>query len=376
MNKFIVSPALALALALGCGAARAADIVISQIVPSSGPIAPNGQGVMIGGKVYIDQVNAQGGVLGQKIILKTFDDQYKPDETLRLVQQSLRDDRPIAFMNFIGAASVELLLKSGELEKAGIPLVGPRAGGQSVRKPPNSYLFHTYSSYWDELERMVDVFSTMGSTRFAVIYQDDAFGRDGFEGAQAALKKKNIPLVLAVPYPRGSTDVAPAGEKIIAANPQVVFFCTTALYAAEFVKRYREKMIGVQFAGFSAIDSAPIVKQAGTDLARGFVIAQNMPSPTKTSLPLVREHREAMAKFAPATKPNFYTLGGYASAKVLVEGLKRAGRNPTREKLIAALEGLKDYDIGGVQYTYGRGLRVGTSFVELLIVNAKGEPQS
>lgn len=374
MNNFIVSSLLALASA--CGPAAAADIVIDQIVPSSGAIAPNGQGVMVGGKAYIDHVNAQGGVLGQKIVLHTFDDQYKPDETLRLLQKSLHDDRPLAFMNFIGAASVELLLKSAELEKNRVPLVGPRAGGQSVRHPVNPYLFHTYSSYWDELERMVDVFSTMGSTRFAVVYQDDAFGRDGFEGAQAALKKRNIPLLLAVPYPRGSVEVAPAGEKIVAANPQVVLFCTTAPYAAAFVKSYRERMVGMQLAGFSAIDAATIVKLAGADLARGFVIAQNMPNPNKTSVKLVREHRDVMAKFAPEVKPNFYTLGGHATAKVVVEALRRAGPAPTRERFVAALENMKDYDIGGVEYTFGRDLRMGTRFVELLIINGKGEPES
>jgi ABC-type branched-subunit amino acid transport system substrate-binding protein len=374
MNKFIVSSLLVLAGARG--PAAAADIVIDQIVPSSGAIAPNGQGVMVGGKSYIDYVNAQGGVLGQKIVLHTFDDQYKPDETLRLLQKSLHDDRPLAFMNFIGAASVELLLKSGELEKNRVPLVGPRAGGQSVRHPASPYLFHTYSSYWDELERMVDVFSTMGSTRFAVVYQDDAFGRDGFEGAQAALKKRNIPLLLAVPYPRGSVDVAPAGEKIVAANPQVVLFCTTAPYAAAFVKSYRERMVGMQLAGFSAIDAATIVKLAGADLARGFVIAQNMPNPNKTSVKLVREHRDVMAKFAPDVKPNFYTLGGHATAKVVVEALRRAGPAPTRERFVAALENMKDYDIGGVEYTFGHELRMGTRFVELLIINGKGEPES
>jgi ABC-type branched-subunit amino acid transport system substrate-binding protein len=75
-------------------------------------------------------------------------------------------------------------------------------------------------------------------------------------------------------------------------------------------------------------------------------------------------------------KPNFYTLGGYASAKVLVEGVRRSGRAPTREKLIAALESIRNYDIGGVDYTFGHNLRMGTSFVELLIVDASGEPQS
>jgi ABC-type branched-subunit amino acid transport system substrate-binding protein len=74
-------------------------------------------------------------------------------------------------------------------------------------------------------------------------------------------------------------------------------------------------------------------------------------------------------------KPNFYTLGGYSTAKVVVEGLKRAGPAPTREKLNAALEGIRNFDIGGIQYTYGRGLRMGTKFVDLLIIDATGEPQ-
>jgi len=132
----------------------------------------------------------------------------------------------------------------------------------------------------------------------------------------------------------------------------------------------------VQFAGFSAIDATTLVKLAGANLARGFVIAQNMPNPNKTSVKLVREHRDVMAKFAPNVKPNFYTLGGYATAKVLVEGLRRSGPQPTREKLVAALENMKDYDIGGVQYSFGKDLRMGTKFVELLIVNGKGEPES
>ena len=364
------------ALALACSTAQAADLVIDQIVPTSGPIAPNGQGLMAGGQAYIDSVNAAGGVNGQKILLHSIDDQYKPDETLRLVQKSAVENHPIAFMNFTGAANIELLIKSGELEKNKIPLIGPRAGGQSLRNPVNPLIFHTYSSYWDEVERMIDVFSTMGSTRFAVVYQDDAFGRDGFEGAQAALKKRNLPLLVGAGYQRGTVDVAAAGEKILKADPQVVIFCTTAPAAAAFVKLFREKMVGVQFAGFSAIDATTIVKLAGADLARGFVIAQNMPNPNKSSVRLVREHRDVMAKFAPNVKPNFYTLGGYATAKVVVEGLKRAGPAPTREKFMAALENMRDFDIGGVQYTFGRGLRMGTNFVELLIVNANGEPQS
>ena len=379
MNKNIATKVFAcwaILLALTSTGVRAADIVLTQILPLTGPIAQNGQGLMAGAKAYIDSVNAAGGVRGHKIVLKTYDDQYKPAETVRLVEKSIAEDHPIAFFNFTGAANIELLIKSGDLEKNKIALIGPRAGTQSLRNPVNPLIFHTYSSYWDEVERMVELFNSMGTTRFAVLYQDDSFGTDGFEGVQVALKKRNLPLTVAASYPRGTTDIAAAGAKIIAANPQAVIFCSTAPAAAAFVKRFREQMVGVQFAGISAVDGATLVKLAGLNAAHGFVLAQNIPNPTKNSVALVREHHDVMAKFAPKVKPNFYTLGGYATAKVVVEGLKRAGAAPTREKLITGLEGIHDYDIGGVEFTFGRELRMGSKFVDLLIIDAVGEPQS
>jgi ABC-type branched-subunit amino acid transport system substrate-binding protein len=379
MNNNVTAKALAgwtVLLALASTGVRAADIVLTQILPLTGPIAPNGQGLMAGAKAYIDSVNAAGGVRGHKIVLKTYDDQYKPAETVRLVEKSIAEDRPLAFFNFTGAANIELLIKTGDLEKNKIALIGPRAGTQSLRNPVNPLIFHTYSSYWDEVERMVELFSSMGTTRFAVLYQDDSFGTDGFEGVQAALKKRNLSLAVAAPYPRGTTDIAAAGAKIIAANPQAVIFCSTAPAAAAFVKRFRDQMVGVQFAGISAVDGATLVRLAGLNAAHGFVLAQNIPNPTKNSVALAREHHDAMAKFAPNVKPNFYTLGGYAAARVVVEGIRRAGPAPTREKFNAALEGLREFDIGGVQYTFGRGVRMGTKFVDLLIIDSKGEPQS
>ena len=363
-------------LSLICGSATAGDLVVSQVVPLSGPIAANGQGLASGSTAYFAKLNASGGINGNKIVLNTMDDQYKPEETLRLVQKSIAEVHPLVFMNFTGAANIELLLKVGELEKDHIALVGPRAGTQSLRSPVNPLLFHTYASYWDEVEYMVDIFVATGMTRFAVIYQDDAFGRDPYEGLKLALKKRNLELVAAEGHPRGSKDITAAGEKIMKANPQAVIFSTITIAAGEFLKQYREKMPGVQFAGISAIDSATLVKLAGAKLARGFVVAGNMPNPNKKSIAFVREHRELMAKYAPDVKPNIYTLGGHASAKVVAEALRRAGPKPTREKVMAALEGIKDFDIGGVQYSFGKGLRMGTKFVDLLIIDANGEPQS
>jgi ABC-type branched-subunit amino acid transport system substrate-binding protein len=375
MNKRIALAAT-IFLSCACGSVSAGDLVLSQIVPTSGPIAANGQGLAAGSDAYFKKLNDAGGINGNKIVLTTMDDQYKPEETLRLLEKAMADVHPIAFMNFTGAANIELLLKNHELDKYKIALVGPRAGTQSLRNPVNPMLFHTYASYWDEVEYMVDIFASTGMTRFAVLYQDDAFGRDPYEGLKIALKKRNLELVAAESHPRGSKDITVMGDKIMKANPQAVIFSTITIAAAEFVKQYREKMPGVQFAGISAIDSATLVKLAGAKLSRGFVVAGNMPNPNKKSIAFVREHQELMAKYAPGVKPNIYTLGGHATAKVVAEALRRCGPKPTKEKFMQALEGIKDFDIGGVQYTFGKELRMGTKFVDLLIIDANGDPQS
>ena len=374
-SNWMAGAALLFALA-GTGAQAAGEVNFTQVLPLTGAIAVNAAGLQAGAKAYIDMVNAAGGVNGATINLTTLDDGYKPEETVKMVKKALAENNPLAFINFTGASNIEALIKSGELEKAGVPLIGPRAGTQSLRSPVYPYVFHTYASYWDEAERMVELFNSMGMSRFAVLYQDDAFGKDGFEGVQNALKRRNLPLVAGISYPRGTTDVAGPGEKILAANPQVVIFSATAPATAEFIKRFREKMPGVQFAGVSAIDGTTLVRLATPPLARGFGLAQNMPNPFKNSVALVREHRDALNKFAPTVKANFYTLGGYAVAKVAVEALKRAGPAPTRAKYIAALEGIRDFDIGGVQFTYGKGLRLGTNYVDLLIIDGKGDTQS
>ncbi|HEY4373400.1 MAG TPA: ABC transporter substrate-binding protein [Burkholderiales bacterium] len=375
MKKYLIALA---AFALACGHAWAADLVIAHISPLTGPVAPNGQGLLVGARAYFDQVNAAGGVNGNKIVLTTGDDAYKPAESVRLAKEAAANPNTLALINFVGVANTEAVVKSGLLESAGIPIVGPRAGAQSLRVPVNPLVFHTYASYWDEVNAIIETFGSMGVRRFAVFYQDDPFGKDPLEGVKASLQKHGYELAVAAPYQRGEKGIAEAGAKIMQSNPQAVIFAATAAAAAEFVKQFKGKMPGVQFAGISAIDTATLVRLATAPLAHGFVLAQNSPNPIKSSVPLVREHLASLAKYAPpGTKPNFYTVGGYINARVIVEALKRAGPAPTRAKFIAALESMRDFDVGGgYLISFGPGKRVGTGFVELVIIGADGQPRS
>jgi ABC-type branched-subunit amino acid transport system substrate-binding protein len=357
--------------------AAAADIVIAQISPLSGPVSPNGQGLLVGTSAYFAEVNAAGGVNGNKIVLVPYDDQYKTDESLRATIKAIDEKAPLAVINYVGAANATVVVKSGLLVQNKIPMIGARAGVQSLRNPINPYVFHTYASYWDEIDAIIDQFSTVGVKRFAVLYQDDALGQDGLAGAIASLKKRNLTLSASASYQRGEKGIDVAGDKILQSNPEAVIVCATAAAAGQYLKLFKAKMPGVQFAGFSAIDSNTLVKIAGADIAHGFVLAQNAPNPAKNSFALVREHKRTLEKFAPpGTKPNFYTLGGHMTAKVIVEALRRAGPAPTRAKLMAALETIKDFDLGGLNISFSPTEHVGSRFVELIIIGRNGEPQS
>lgn len=369
--------AILAALACACAPAQARDLTIAHISPLTGPVAPNGQGLLIGSRAYFDQVNAAGGVAGNRIVLTEADDAYKPDESVRLAKAAAANPSVLALINFVGAANTVAVAKSGLLQAEKIPIIGARAGVQSLRVPVDPFVFHTYASYWDEIDSIVQTFGSMGVRRFAVFYQDDAFGKDPLAGVQAALQKRGFELVVAASYQRGEKGITEAGAKVMQAAPQAVIFAATAAASAQFIREFRQKLPGVQFAGISAIDSATLVRLAGAPLAHGFVIAQNAPNPNKRSVPLVREHLAALAKYAPpGTRANFYTLGGHITAKVIVEALKRAGPNPTREKFMAALESIQDFDLGGLTISFGPGGRLGTRFVELVIIGADGEPRS
>ena len=107
--------------------------------------------------------------------------------------------------------------------------------------------------------------------------------------------------------------------------------------------------------------------------AVGLIFAQVVPFPWSPLIPIVREYQDALKRHAPQSEPSFSSLEGFINAKVLVEGLRRAGRKPTRESLIGALDSMRDYDAGGLWVTYGAGSHLGSRFVDVVVVGASGQ---
>ena len=362
-------PALALLACLPlCGSAR--EIVVTQVVALSGPQATVGKNLSFGIKLYLDDLNGRGGVNGNTIRLVLKDDGYKVPDTVKLVGESITADKPIALISPLGTANIEALRQLITAER--IPIIGARSGASSLTNHP--YIFRVKATFRDETAKIVEQLTSIGMNDFGVVYQDDGLGADGLQGVVAALEARKLKPVATSAYERNTAKVEKAVADMLKANPQAIVLAGVVAPTAAFVKQYRAGGGKAQVISVSTIDVDLVIKQSGVEAARGFSVAQVMPNPEKSYLPVAREMRELAKKAgAPAGSVNPTALEGYLSARVLAEGLRRAGKDPTRESLLKALETMDDYDAGGFRLSFGPGRHDGTRYVELGVVDGRGK---
>lgn len=355
-------------------AASAADIVVGQVAPFSGPLAPTGSYLRAGAQLYFDSVNASGGIHGAKIRLITKDDGYKADETVRLAREMLKDSQPLVFFGFVGTGNAEALLKEKVLSDAGIPLLTVRTGAASVVGKNDPYLFLTRASYAEEVEKITQQYGSTGYKRFAILYQNDAFGLDVLVSAEAAIKKAGGALVAKGSYEKNTTKVEDAVKTIAAANPQAVIMISNTAASAAFLQQSREAGNLAQYVALSVTDGGQVAKLIGNDKAQGLALTQVVPDPASRAMPLIKEIQEAFQKFPQKDVTVNQTLvEGYLGAKVLGEALRRAGPNPNRRKLRDTLETMKDYDAGGLFIGFAPDNHAGSRFVDITILNREGK---
>ena len=355
------------------GLAHAADITIAQVAPLSGVLASTGRQMVLGGKIYFSHINDKGGINGQKINVLVADDGYKVDETVRLTKEMLAKPEVVALFGFAGTANIGKLLTEKVLDEGGAALVAPYSGGEPLRSPFNSWIFHVRAGYADEAEHMVQQLTTLGMNRIAVMYQDDGFGKAGLAGVEAAMTKRKLKLITTAGYERNTDKVEAAVKAIKAADPQAIIMISVNKPTAAFAKQYRESGGGAQMLNISVVDPAEIVKLAGLKNAHGLGISQVVPYPFMANLPVIREYQELLKKYAPNEAINYTSFEEFLGAKVLVEALRRAGANPTRAKVVKALEGMGSFDLGGIKMGFSPESRVGSHYVEVTVIGSTGK---
>jgi len=370
----LLHSALAAALLCATPLTTAAEVVVGQIAAFTGPLAPTGTHMRAGAQLYFDAVNADGGIHGATIRLISRDDGYKSEETVRLAREMIREAQPLAFIGFVGTGNVEAILEQKVLSEAGIPLLAVRSGAETLVRKNDPFLFMTRASYAEEIEKITEQYVTTGYTRFAVLYQDDAFGQGALVSAEQAIGKAGGVLVAKGAYEKNTTNVGDAVKSIAAAKPQAVIMLANTAASAEFLKRSREAGNLAQFVALSVTDAAQIVQRIGADKAEGLALTQVVPDPNSRTVTLIREIQGNFAKFKPQEVTLNHTfVEGYLGAKVLGEALRRAGPNPTRKKVRDALEAIRNYDAGDVFISFSPKRHAGSRFVDITILNRAGK---
>ncbi|MBC5764380.1 ABC transporter substrate-binding protein [Ramlibacter sp. GTP1] len=359
----VASPALRAA-----GPTSSSEIVLGQFAAHSGPAAELGRRMKVGIETCFSDVNAAGGVHGRTLRLVARDDGYEPERAAAACKQLIAEDRVFALIGSVGTPTNIAAVPAINAE--GIPLIGPFTGAQALREPFNRNIFHVRASYFDETERIVEHLTTLGNRKIGVFYQNDSYGMAGLAGVKRAMDKRGLQPAMAATVERNTVDVAAALKQVLAAQPEAVVQISAYKSCAALIKQARAAGYGGQFFNVSFVGSKALSDQLG-DSGPGVVISQVVPFPYSPASALVRDYQLHMAK-AGHKELDFSSLEGYIAAKVVVEGLRRAGKAPTRESLVAALETFQRWDAGGFYLSYSAGNHEGSRFTDLTIIGREG----
>jgi branched-chain amino acid transport system substrate-binding protein len=334
-----------------CGSSRAQsmpgvsskEILIGSCSALEGPSRALGSQQIKGAQAYFNLINEQGGVEGRKLRLLSYDDSYDPAKAENCFQR-LASQNVFAMGFFVGTPTAVKYLPLAE--EARIPVVGLFTGAQTLYTPLRRWIINVRASYAEETHQQVQgLWTGLGYRKIAMICPDDAFGTAVLEGLKAALKTKGQEPVAVGTYPRQTTQADAAIRTVRAKNPEAVLIVGPANTVGPIVKRAHAMGWRPLFLTVSFVGTDDLILQAGAD-ADGMVVTQVVPPYYMTDLKSVALYRKTLAKYAPAEEPGFVSLEGFVDAMVLVEGLKRAGRELTREGLIRGIESIHQMDFG------------------------------
>jgi len=345
------------------------SLTLGQSTTLSGPLGDLGQEVLKGARVYFDALNAKGGVNGRSIKLVTKDDAYDAKKTLENVNAFIAEDSVFALFGTFGTPNNEALIPLAQ--KAGLPVLTPYTGAPSIRGKDSKGVFNLRASYADEMEELVKHLTTLGIKKIGIAYQNNTFGKEVLAAAEQAMARRKVKPVLSVSIENNASDAVAAAEKLLATEPEALLLGVAGKPTIEFIKAANQRRKGTQMYALSVLATPSNLRALGAD-GTGVAISQVVPFPINSTLPIVREYQQAMSA-AGHTDYSHLSLEGYIDAKVAAEGLRRTGRTPTRAGLVSAMDGMRHYNLGGMEVSFGNGAASGSKFVELTLINAQGK---
>jgi branched-chain amino acid transport system substrate-binding protein len=353
--------------ALGENGISSDKILIGTSIGLSGRSAQKAQQIKIGTDLVIDKVNKSGGVNGRKIDISYLDNSYDPKTAAEQTLTFIKEKKVFCLFGFYSTGIVRATLPLSE--KAGVPYIAPILSDEFVHDPEFKMAFPVRASSRIEIEKLAQLIKTLGMKKIGLLYQTDGTGQAARAALMRAFHDLHLKLAADVGVPRDVKDVSPMVSQLVKADVDAVIAAANFETVSNFISAAAES--GYRPTYFTTTTStspelAQVIRKQKADVYSTLELPSLL---HKNSLLLQEYLKDAKEAGVP---PETSQLLGYVGARVLVEGLKRAGTNPTRQSLITGLESMSDFKVGEIPIIYKPGAHLGSSSIFLLRAT-KGE---
>jgi len=340
---------IVLALGAACTGGESAEvpgvtdstITLGTWAPLTGPAALWGA-VGRGAEGYFRMISdEEGGIHGRRINVIVRDDGYQPSRTVPAVREMAERDRVFAFVSSVGTAP-GLAVKS-YLEEQRIPFITPATGNHNFTHPPSPVIYSTFPLYVDEAASLVTyAVDSLGLSRLAVVYQNDDFGRSGVVGVEMALESRGLTPVAATPVEVTDADLSSHVLRVQEARADGVLLWVTPRHAAIVRSAAGRMNFRPQWFSSTVLGDVALMLEI-TDGAWAGTIGTGIIDVVNLDEPKAARYVAAMNRYSPDESSPWFYVGGMAFAELAAEGLRRAGRDLTRERFLEALATLGDF---------------------------------
>ena len=322
------------------------SVKVGIITDTTGVVADYGRHLLMGVSDYLKYINEKGGIHGRKINLIHEDDQYKIPLAIASFEKLVTKDEVLAILHCGGTPQTMALLPKIEKEK--VPVIPP---GMLVPMytPYKRYVFSYGSTYSNQIEVLIDYVINdlkVKAPKTAIVYWPVEWAKEGLRASKDRLKAYGVDPVGEIKLPMGAVDASSQVLSMKRAGAEYVIIFTLAPGIINFIKTAEKFDYFPTYLTFTWCADDSILKAVGK--AAKIYYAGSMFGVWNDDSPGGKELREIAQKYGSSPKlPTLY-IQGYTTAAILVEGLRRAGKNVTVEKFVDALETLKDFDCGGM----------------------------
>jgi branched-chain amino acid transport system substrate-binding protein len=337
--------------AFAFGGASAGEVVVGMTLPSTGSLAAQSARIREGVMAYVKAANRAGGIQGNTLVLREFDNQLRPEKAADDVKKLVSEHKVIAITSVLNGNVIQKAAQ--QASQLGVPVVGVYSGSGAFRGEGYDIITHVRGNFDAEMQAVARIYTTAGMRRFGVFEPDDPVGKAAAASFTHALKAHGLAPVAQVAFDREARNFAPYAEAMERAAPAVVVVFAPTGLTIRLIRALKERGSRALIVGHSAIDDREVYAQLG-ERSRGIAFSAVVPNPYDTNVALAREYRAAM-KDAGFQAVSLSGMEAYANMKVLGEALRRSGPAPDRAALRKALAFGAPVELGGVTLANAAG---------------------